>query len=305
MENEYSLLWGVETILVTMIQVFTMKLFPILLLFAVFQVTVTTACSEVTPIDSKVRQQTIDHACKPLYTAVKMGKINVVKKLLTKNMQESQLTCIKYAMQQRFASLDNNQFLAFRYLVEKLIAMKLPEQQTILNKLLRDYAITYLSASPSYTEYLLSVGALSKTPNEFGELPATTALGTVNDYGNCNTPKLLINASSPEVLALQNKTGKTALMQSIGKGLLCSDEFNLLAQKSAGLNLVDHTGNTSLHYLLMEMKRAMDSGGEVDARDLALLRILRRRGASMKIPNKQSLTSSQLLSYLKKKGCKC
>ena len=179
-----------------------MKLLPILFLF--IQVAVTTACSETIPIDSEKRQRTIEHNCKPLYTAVEYGKIDVVKKLIKTKTQQNQLACIKYAMQQKHASGTKKQFQSFRYIVERLIAMKLPDQQIILNKVLQDYAIVYLSDDPEYTEYLLSVGALPKNSNEYGKLPVANALWIVNDLGDCKTPYLLINASSPEILANQN-----------------------------------------------------------------------------------------------------
>jgi len=121
----------------------------------------------------------------------------------------------------------------------------------------------------------------------------------------CKTPYLLINSSSPEVLALQNKTGETALMQSIDKGYPCSDGLKLLAQKSAGLDLVGRNGNTALHYVLMKIKRDLDSDREVFPADLALLRVLRNRGASITLANKLSITPSQLLRDLQEKGCKC
>lgn len=283
-----------------------MKLLPTLFLLVFIQGAVATACSEVIPIDSKKRKQTIELNCKPLYMAVKNGKINVIKKIIKTKTQKNQLACIKYALHQTSPTGRKTQFQAFQYLAKKLIAMKLPDQQIIFNKVLQDYAIVYLSDSPEYTEYLLSVGALPKTPNKYGKLPVAAALWAVNDYGDCKTPSLLINASSPKILAHQNKAGETALMQSIDKGSICTDELKLLAQKSAGLNLFDQHGNTALHHLMIEMKRSMDSSsGEVRAINLAQLRILRKRGASFKIPNKQSITPYQLLRELKRKGCKC
>jgi hypothetical protein len=285
-----------------------MKLAPILFLFIFMQVAGTTACSKPIPDDSVKRQQTIERNCKPLYTAVEYGEINLVKKIITIKTSENQLDCIKYALQQNGTSGKKNQFQAFRYLVDTLVAMQLPDQQSILNKTLKNYVIKYLSHEPEYTEYLLSVGALPKNPDEHGKLPVASALWAVNDLGNCKTPSLLINASSPEILANQNKTGETALIQSIIDIAPCFDELNLLAQKSAGINLVDQHGNTALHYVLMEIKGYMDSGRETSLFNLALLRILhtlRKRGASTKIPNKKSITPAQLLRELKSKGCKC
>jgi ankyrin repeat protein len=186
--------------------------------------------------------------------------------------------------------------------------MKLPSQQIILNDLLQNYAIVYLSADSDYTDYLLKAGALPKAPDKFGWLPVASALWTVNDYGDCETPRLLINASNPKILALQNKKGETALMQIIDKGNPCHDELKLLAQKSDGLNLVDHHGNTALHYLLKQMNKNMDAfngHGDVFPSNLEVLRILLERRASTKISNKKSKTPAQLLHELKRKGCKC
>ena len=288
-----------------MIKVLTMKLLSTLLLF-VFCIQVTTACSETIPINSKDRRQEV-HDCKPLHIAVEEGKINVVKKIIKTKTQKDQLTCIKYAIRQTAPIGGENQFQAFRYLAEQLIRMKLPDQQTILNDLLQNYAIVYLSADLDYTEYLLSVGALPKKPNKSGWFPVTSALWAVNDYGDCKTSRLLINASSPEVLALQNKVGETALVQSVDRAGSCPDELKLLVQKTAGLNLVDQDGNTALHHVLMKMKRDINPVSQKQPYkvDLELLRILLKRGASTKIPNKKSITSSQLLRELKRKGCKC
>jgi ankyrin repeat protein len=277
------------------------------MLFIFIPTVATTACS-APPIDPKKGQQTIEYKCQPLYMAVKNGNIKVVKNLIKEKSQENKLACIKYALQQKNAYGGESQYQSFRYLVEKLIAMKLPDQQKILNNILKNYAIVYLSVNPEYTEYLLGVGALPKTPNKNGELPVANALWIVNDLGDCKTPFLLINASSPEILAHQNKDGQTALMQAIINTSVCSDEFKLLAKKSSGLDLVDKQGNTALHYILMEIKRYTD----MDRKDslfyleaLQVLQILKKRGASTKIPNNKSITPSQLLRDLQKKGCKC
>ena len=42
------------------------------------------------------------------------------------------------------------------------------------------------------------------------------------------------------MLKFQDNKGTTPLMQSMNKGYPCSDELKLLAEKSAGLDLVDH-----------------------------------------------------------------
>ena len=256
--------------------------------------------------NSKENPQAVNHACKLLKSAVEKGDINLVKKLIREmRVRESQLVCIKYAIKQTLPTGERKQFQSFRYLVEGLLSMNLLDEQIILNKLLQDYAIVYLSNDPWYTEYLLGVGALPKMPNKSGQFPVVSALWAVNDYGDCDTPRLLINASNPEMLVLQNKNGETPLMQSIGIGYLCPDELKLLAKKSAGLDIVDHKGNTSLHYLLLKIKRDMELGKEVNAIDLELLCILLKRGASIKIANKQSITPSQLLTDLQDKGYKC
>ena len=265
-----------------------------------------TACSKAMPIDSKAEQKEIIHNCQILYTEVKKGRINEVKKLIKEKTQKNQLTCIKYAIQQKDTTGNKKQFQAFRYLVEVLIKMKLPDQQNTLTKVLQDYAIVYLAEMPEYTEYLLSTGALPKMPNKYGKLPVATALWAANDHGSCKTPRLLINASNSKILSVQNKAGETALMQSVDKGLICSNELKLLAKKSADLNLVDQYGNTALHYLLMQMNKNMGNNDEyIFPSDIDVLHILLNRGASTQIPNKKSITPAQLLHKLKKKGCKC
>ncbi len=278
----------------------------LLLTLFIFCTQVTTACSETIPIDSKSRQQEV-YDCKALHIAVEEGKINVVKKIIKTKTRKNQLTCIKYATRQTAPIGGENQFQAFRYLVEQLIRMNLPDQQTILNDLLQNHAIIYLSANSDYTKYLLSVGALPKKTNKSGLFPVTSALWAVNDYGDCKTSRLLINASSPEVLALQNKVGETALMQSIDSAGSCPDELKLLARKSVGLNLVDQHGNTVLHYVLMKMKRDINPVSQKQPYkvDLELLRILLKKGASTKTPNKKFVTPAQLLHDLKRKDCKC
>jgi len=249
--------------------------------------------SESISIESKSNLKTINPSCKEMYSAVDKGDIGLVRNIINKlETQEEKLACIKYSLQQRRATEEKGQFQAFQYLVELLITMELPNQQDILNKILRNYTIVYLSKSPVFTRYLLSVGALPKVPNESGWFPVTSALWAPNDWGDCETPRLLINASSPEILALQNKEGETALMQSMDKGIACPDEHRLLAEKTPNLNFSDNNGNTALHHLLIQMKKDDSITNEYNS---VILDILFKRGASTKIPNKKNVTPSQLL----------
>ncbi len=282
-----------------------MKLF-LYTLFSIIVFSIHPVNSEAISIESKSSLKTVNPACKAMYNAVDKGEIDLVKNIVGKlKTQEDKLVCIKYSLQQRRATEEKEQFQAFRYLVELLITMKLPNQQDLLNKILRDYTIVYLSKSPVFTKYLLSVGALPKNPDEFGEFPVVSALWVPNDWGDCETPHLLINASSPKILELQNKEGETALMQSMDKGIACPDEHRLLAGKTPNLNFSDKNGNTALHYLLFEINKGFFYGTVNREYSLAILRILLKRGASMKIPNKNNVTPSQLLQELQDKGCKC
>jgi len=111
--------------------------------------------------------------------AVENGEIDLVKKLIKIKTQDNPLTCIQYALRQTNPTGRKDQFLAFRFLIEKLIIMRLPDQQCILDKLLQDYAIVYLSSQPEFTDYLLSVDALPKMPNKSGEFPVADALWAV------------------------------------------------------------------------------------------------------------------------------
>jgi len=262
--------------------------------------------SETILIKSKLNIKMVKPICKEMYIAVEKGDINLVKTLVEKlETQEAKLTCIKHSLQQKRATEEKEQFQAFQYLVQLLISMRLPEQKNILNMILRDYTIVYLSKSPEFTRYLLSLGALPKTPNEFGEFPITSALWTPHDWGDCETARLLINASSPEVLALQNKGGETALMQSVGERTTCFDEYKLLAEKTPNLNVSDNEGNTVLHHLLFEIKEDFFHGLDTPGLSLDILNILLKRGASMEISNRDNLKPYQLLQELQDKGCKC
>ncbi len=262
--------------------------------------------SKTISIKSKPNLKIVNLICKEMYSAVDNGDINVVKNIVGKlETQEAKLACIKHSLQQKRATEEKEQFQAFQYLVELLISMRLPEQKDILNNILRDYTIIYLSQSPEFTKYLLSVGSLPKTPNEFKEFPITSALWTPHDWGDCETPRLLIKASSPEILALQNKVGETALMQSVGERTTCIDEYKLLAEKTPNLNVSDNEGNTVLHHLLFEIKEYFSHGLDTPELSLDILSILLKRGASMEVSNKKNVKPYQLLQELQDKGCKC
>jgi len=279
----------------------SLSVFFLIIYFFIYPVS-----SETISIKFKSNRITVKPVCKEMYSAVEKGDINVVKNLVGKlETREAKLACIKYSLKQKRATEEKGQFQAFKYLVELLISMRLPEQKTILNKILRDYTIVYLSNSPEFTRYLLSLGALPKTPNEFGEFPITSALWTPHDRGDCETPRLLINASSPEVLALQNKEGETALMQSVGERTTCFDEYKLLAEKTPNLNVSDNEGNTVLHHLLFEIKEYFSHGLDTPELSLDVLSILLKRGASMEVSNKKNVKPYQLLQELQDKGCKC
>ena len=275
--------------------------FFLIICFFIFPVS-----SETISIKSKPNIKIVNFICKEMYSAVDKGDINVVKNLFRKlETQEAKLACIKHSLQQKRATEEKEQFQAFQYLVELLISMRLPEQKNILNKILRDYAIIYLSKSPEFTKYLLNVDALPTVPNEFGWFPVTSALWAPHDWGDCETPRLLINASSYEILSLQNKMGETALMQSAGEGTTCFDEYRLLAEKTPNLNVSDNEGNTALHHLLFEIKKNFSHGLDAPELSLDILSILLKRGASMEISNKKNVKPYQVLQELQDKGCKC
>jgi len=203
-------------------------------------------------------------------------------------------------------SQNDSQFHSFVYIVNRLISMKLHDQQKILDKLLADYTIVYLSEDPRYTEYMLRVGANYKLSTAYGVSILIDALWTVNDIGSCITPRLIINKMDPDDFSIQYRTSvvsatpikgvySTPLMDSVRVTPLCSNERILIANKATDINKQDNLGNTVLHYLF---KKILDVG--IQESDVVILKILIQKGASLKVQNKKKVTPSQLRSLILK-----
>ena len=78
----------------------------------------------------------------------------------------------------------------------------------------------------------------------------------------------------------------TPLMDSVRVTPYCSNERILIANKAINVNKQDNLGNTVLHYLF---KNILDTT-YIQESDVVILKILLKKGASLKIQNKQGIT---------------
>lgn len=255
------------------------------------------------------------YSCNALYKAVYDGDLKAIKYFDNHSNKKEQEVCMRHASKQKMTSESDDQFYAFTYVVNRLIGMKLHDQQQILNELFSHYAITYLSIDPRYTKYMLNVGANPLAPTSEGTSPLSWALWVVNDLGSCDTARLIIDKMNPEDFAILYKTSLSYVLAEYGLSKkvtlstplidsvispLCEKETNIIATKAAEINKKDSVGNTALHYLFMAMLyRGTYSN------DVSRLNVLIKRGASLDLPNELGITPNDLRLKLKSNPDKC
>ena len=247
------------------------------------------------------------YSCNALYDSVKRGALDAIKRFDMRAEKKEREICMRHAVKQIRTKEGDNQVRSFIYIVNQLISMNLQDQQAILNDLLA-HSIVNLSIDPKYTEYLLRVGADPTVPNHRGNSILSEALWMINDWGNCNTPRFIINKMTPADFSISYKSHhsleqagySTPLMEAVDMTYLCSSEQYLIANKAADLNKQDANGDTVLHYLY----KAMINRG-VRENDVKMLKILLTRGALLSVANAQKITPNHLRIKLKNTPQKC
>ncbi len=201
----------------------------------------------------------------------------------------------------------------FKGLVKDLLEMKPSNQQTILDDLLIFYVRNDKQAlKHQNVQTLLELGANPTTPTNVGTPILSKAFwATYVGGGTCKAIRLIIEALSPEDLTTPypNREGNhpekninaTPLMAVASLGGYCPDEAILVAKKAADINKQDKNGNTALHHFYLDMGR---HSWLIDYQ-ITLVDILRKRGASFEIPNKENITAEQLRLKLKQDKDKC
>ncbi len=217
---------------------------------------------------------------------------------------EARQRCIVHILTQPATRIE---FTLFKQWVQMIIAMDLPNQQSILDSVLDSYVVNDKQAlEHRYVEELLIFGANPAAKNSAG----THVLGeafwaTYVGGGTCETIRLIIGELSSEDLTIpypnrpsgypEQNIGATPLMSMANLGLYCPAETLLVAERAAEIDRQDKNGNTALHHFYFDMMgKAFLSGYQIE-----LIEILRKRGASFEIPNDDDVTANQLRLKLK------
>ena len=250
------------------------------------------------------------YSCTTLERAIWNGNVAGVKKFVQTFDKKTNETCMRNALLQTSTSGLDDQFFLYKYVLQKLVDMQLPDQQMMLNSYLHHTSF-YLSRDPRFTSLLLSLGADPTSPSADGTSALSGAFWMTNDGGVCETTQVLINAMNPEDFSLKYKSTYgvnqpqddffiTPLMESLYMSGFCEEQFRMMASKANHLNQQDSNGNTSLHHTFQFMVKQ-------GIRDYALemTKILRDKGASMDIKNHQGISPTQLLLELKEKSRSC
>lgn len=218
--------------------------------------------------------------------------------------------CIRHALNRSWGQLE---YKLFYKLVEELIAMNLPNQQALLDELLATYVVNDKQAlEHKYVQALLAFGSNPATTQYDTPILSRAFWHTYVGGGTCKTARLIIDALSPEDLAIpyNNRAGNhpeknidaTTLMDVSSLSTLCPEEGQLVVEKAAEINKQDKNGNTALHHFYLDViaQKNLLIPHKVD-----FINILRKRGASFDIPNKDNMTAEQLRLQLKQDKKRC
>ena len=237
------------------------------------------------------------------------GSLSILQDLKQHASTATSERCITHTLNS-LGSLNNK---IFKRLMKDLLEMKPPNQQKMLDDLLIFYVQNDKQAlKHQNVQTLLELGANPTTPTNFGTPILSEAFwATYVGGGTCKAVRLIIDALSPEDLTTPylNREGNhpekninaTPLMAVADLGAYCPDETILVAEKAADINKQDKNGNTALHHFYLDMSR---NSWLIDYQ-ITLIDILRKRGASFDIPNKENVTAEQLRLKLKQDKDKC